>query len=46
MDGWMDGWMGVKAILSIVYSNKKLEGSETGNQKGCQITFTQTNDFF
>jgi hypothetical protein len=23
MDGWMDGWMEVKAILRIAYSNKK-----------------------
>jgi hypothetical protein len=23
LDGWMDGWMEVKALLRIAYSNKK-----------------------
>ena len=23
MGGWMDGWMGVKAVLRIAYSNQK-----------------------
>jgi hypothetical protein len=23
MDGWMDGWVGVKAVLRIAYSNQK-----------------------
>ena len=23
LDGWVDGWMGVKAVLRITYSNKK-----------------------
>jgi hypothetical protein len=23
MDGWMDGWMEVKAVLRIAYSNQK-----------------------
>jgi hypothetical protein len=23
MGGWMDGWVGVKAILRIAYSNQK-----------------------
>jgi hypothetical protein len=23
MDGWVDGWVGVKAVLRIAYSNKK-----------------------
>ena len=23
MCGWIDGWMGVKAVLRIAYSNKK-----------------------
>jgi hypothetical protein len=25
MGGWMDGWMGVKAVLRIAYSNQKEE---------------------
>jgi hypothetical protein len=25
MGGWMDGWMEVKAVLRIAYSNQKLE---------------------
>ena len=24
MEGWVDGWMGVKAFLSIAYNNQKL----------------------
>jgi hypothetical protein len=24
MDGWMDGWVGVKAVLRIAYINQKL----------------------
>jgi hypothetical protein len=24
MDGWMNGWMDVKAVLGIAYSNQKL----------------------
>jgi hypothetical protein len=23
MDGWVDGWVGVKAVLRIAYSNQK-----------------------
>jgi hypothetical protein len=23
MGGWMDGWMGVKAVLRIAYSNQQ-----------------------
>jgi hypothetical protein len=23
MDGWVDGWMGVKAVLRIAYSNQQ-----------------------
>ena len=25
MGGWMDGWMGVKAVLRIAYSNQKFQ---------------------
>jgi hypothetical protein len=25
MDGWVDGWMEVKAVLRIAYSNQKSE---------------------
>jgi hypothetical protein len=25
MDGWMDGWMEVKVVLSVAYSNQKLQ---------------------
>jgi hypothetical protein len=32
LDGWMGGWMGVKAVLRIAYSNQKLY-SELGSQK-------------
>jgi hypothetical protein len=27
LDGWMDGWVGVKAVLRIAYSNQKTEKS-------------------
>jgi hypothetical protein len=26
MDGWVDGWVGVKAVLRIAYSNQKQTG--------------------
>jgi hypothetical protein len=25
MDRWMDGWVGVKAVLKIAYSNQKVQ---------------------
>jgi hypothetical protein len=25
LDGWVDGWMEVKAVLRIAYSNQKLK---------------------
>jgi hypothetical protein len=27
MDGWMDGWLGVKAVLRIAYSNQKCKNN-------------------
>jgi hypothetical protein len=31
MDGWMDGWVGVKAVLRIAYSNQKMEKERRRN---------------
>jgi hypothetical protein len=28
MDGWMDGWVEVKAVLRIAYSNQKLRQTD------------------
>ena len=35
MNGWVDGWMGIKAGLRIAYSNKKLEnkGGKANSEK-------------
>ena len=37
MDGWMDRWVGVKAVLSIAYCNQKISCSyknDNSNQVG------------
>jgi hypothetical protein len=31
MDGWVDGWVGVKAVLRIAYSNQKYQNE---NERG------------
>ena len=38
MDGWMGGWMDVKAGLRIAYSNQKYEEKENLLKQHC-VTF-------
>jgi hypothetical protein len=33
MDGWMGGWMGVKAVLRIAYSNQQMDKTVHKNKK-------------
>jgi hypothetical protein len=37
MDGWMDGWMEVKAVLRIAYSNQKVNRIEREIMTGKEI---------
>jgi hypothetical protein len=37
MDGWMDGWVGVKAVLRIAYSNQKWVGKHFEESFGSYI---------
>jgi hypothetical protein len=32
-DGWMDGWVEVKAVLRIAYSNKKISHTPEYGEK-------------
>ena len=46
MGGWMDGWMEVKAVLRIAYSNKKsMQTSKLKKTQAQQMFKIQTVEY-
>jgi hypothetical protein len=37
MDGWVGGWVGVKAVLRIAYSNQKQNGGKDWQENREQV---------